>query len=265
MQSVNRLLIELHFTLYILLIAALLGAAMGSFINCAAARYVQGESALKGRSHCPVCSHTLHALDLVPIFSYLFLRGRCRYCGAAISKRCLYTELLGALILLSMLLSYSLSLEAAAYAVLLYILLAIALIDLDTGLVPDRLIVTGIGFFLFFALLSPNRLGYLWQGILGGIATALPLLLLVLLADKLMKKETMGGGDIKLFFMAGLYLGWKLGILLLIFSCLFGIFFAVIAKKKRGMEFPFAPSIFAGVWVCALWGLPLLNAYIGLF
>lgn len=80
-----------------------------------------------------------------------------------------------------------------------------------------------------------------------------------------MAKETMGGGDIKLIFMTNLYFGWKCGILLLIISCLFGIVFALAARKKPGMEFPFGPAIGAGAWVCALVGVPLINWYAGLF
>lgn len=252
-------------TAYILCIAALFGAAMGSFVNCASARLGSGESVLKGRSHCPACGHVLGAIDLIPVAGYLLLRGRCRYCGARIAPRCLVTELLGAAACVSLVLCYGVTLQAAAYAAMLFMLLAAALVDLDTGLIPDRLILMGIGAFLVYALFQKPVLPALLRGLLGGFAASVPLLLFVLLADRLMGRETMGGGDIKLFFMAGLYFDWQRAILLLIFSCLCGIAFAVYAKKKRGAEFPFGPGIAAGAFTTALFGAPLLNWYLGLF
>ena len=256
---------KLFSEIYVLLLAALFGAAMGSFINCICARLVKGQSALRGRSACPSCAHTLGSLDLIPVFSYLFLRGRCRYCGARIPKRCLYTELLGAALCLSLLLRYGLALQTAAYAALLFILMAAALCDLDTGLVYDRFILAGIGCFVLFALVQPAPVQTLLRGLLGGAVCSVPLLLLVLAADRLMGRETMGGGDIKLFFMAGLYFSWQCGLLFIIFSCILGILFALLAKKGRGVEFPFAPAIAAGAWLSVLAAQPLLNWYIGLF
>lgn len=252
-------------TAYILFIAALFGAAMGSFVNCASARLVSGESALKGRSHCPACGHALGVLDLIPIVSFLLLRARCRYCGARIAPRCLVTELMGAAACVSLVLCYGVTLQAFAYAVLLFVLLSAALVDVDTGLIPDRLILLGCGAFLLCALLQRPPLPALVRGGLGGLAASVPLLLFVLLADKLMGRETMGGGDIKLFFMAGLYFDWQRAFLLLLFSCVCGIAFAVYAKKKRGVEFPFAPGIAAGAFLTALFGAPLLSWYLGLF
>lgn len=251
--------------MYILFIAALFGAAMGSFANCAAARLSSGQSAMKGRSHCPACGHVLGVPDLFPIFSYLFLRGRCRYCDARISARCLYTELMGAALCVSLVLRYGVTLQAAAYMAVLFLMLAAALVDMDTGLIPNRFILMGIGVFLIYALLQRPVWPALSRGLLGGAAASVPLLLFVLLADKLMGRETMGGGDIKLFFMAGLYFDWKCSILLLIFSCLCGIAFAVIVRQKRGEEFPFGPGIAMGAWITALAGAPLLQWYMGLF
>ena len=109
-------------TIYSCCIAALLGACMGSFLNCAAWRVVHGESVLRGRSHCDVCGHVLAPRDLVPVFSYVFSHGRCRYCGAKLSPRHAVGEAVAALVFVSLLLRYDISLrtlEAWAVACLL--------------------------------------------------------------------------------------------------------------------------------------------------
>lgn len=98
-------------TVYSCFIAALLGACMGSFLNCAAWRIVHGESVLRGRSHCDVCGHVLAPRDLVPVFSYVFSRGRCRYCGAKLSPRHAVGEAVAALVFVSLLLRYDISLR----------------------------------------------------------------------------------------------------------------------------------------------------------
>lgn len=249
----------------VLLLCALLGLCLGSFLNCMAYRIARGEDFIKGHSKCPACGHPLGFWDLIPVVSYLFLRGRCRYCGARLSPRYILAELIAAAMLLSVVLRYDLSLQALMYGGLLLLLLAAALVDLDTGLVPDGFILAGIFWFLLMWLFSGAAFSALGRALLGGLAVALPLLLLVLGADKLLKRETMGGGDIKLFFMIGLYFDWRRSLLLLIFACLFGILFAGLAKKSRGAEFPFAPAIGAATWAVVLCGAPILAWYIGLF
>ncbi|MDD7254218.1 MAG: prepilin peptidase, partial [Firmicutes bacterium] len=81
---------------YVIVLAVVLGAVFGSFLNCMAWRMVHHESVLKGRSHCASCGHPLKAADLVPVFSYLFLKGKCRYCGEKISPRYMAAELVSA-------------------------------------------------------------------------------------------------------------------------------------------------------------------------
>ena len=111
-------------TAYCVFLAALTGSCMGSFLNCMAWRIVHGESVMKGRSHCDKCGHVLGAADLVPIFSYLFHKGRCRYCGAALSKCHLIAEVLAAVVFVSILLKFNISLQALKYLIFACVLLA---------------------------------------------------------------------------------------------------------------------------------------------
>lgn len=252
-------------TVYALAMAALFGLAAGSFLNCAALRTVSGESVARGRSHCPTCGHTLGVLDLVPLFSWLCLGGKCRYCRAKVSVRYPLTELLGALVFVSALLRWDISLRALEMALLGAILIWIALVDADVQLIPDRLIIAGIVVRVAFVLASGDIAHTALSSLIGGVSMALPVLLIALLLEKLLKKEAVGGGDIKLLFMTGLYFDWKLNILSLFLACLIGIAFALLARVKSGKPFPFGPAIACGTWLSMLFGDAIISAYLSLY
>ncbi len=257
--------------IYIYFITAVIGLAMGSFLNCFAYRYAEHKSVLKGRSHCALCGHTLSALDLIPVFSWLFLKGKCRYCGEKISPRYLISELVLALAYVSVLLRFGLTLDAARYAVLLSLLFTAAFTDIYCGLIPDRLVIIGTICAFGFAFFSPEGIvqGLLWT-LIDGLSVALPLLLIVLAYDKITGKEAMGGGDIKLMFLIGLFFDWKLNILILIFACFVGIAFALIKRPDGEMHeqkgaFSFGPALAVSAWVVMLWGQPVMDWYLGFF
>jgi len=156
-------------TLYCAIMSFVLGSVFGSFINCFAWRITHHESILKGRSHCAVCGHTLAALDLVPIFSWLFLRGKCRYCGEKISPRYMLTELaLGAAFLLCFL-RFGLSWETLRLMALSVALLGLSLVDLEIQEIPDGFILYGIALWALMLPLMAEAVKALWQGLLSGV------------------------------------------------------------------------------------------------
>ncbi|NTU89205.1 MAG: prepilin peptidase, partial [Actinobacteria bacterium] len=228
-------------TAYVLFVTVILGLCMGSFLNCAAWRIAHGESIAKGRSHCTSCNHVLGAKDLVPVFSWALQRGKCRYCREKISVRYLLVELLTAAIFISVVLKYGLSLTTVEMLMFVSVLICLSLTDLDDYLIPNRLVLAGIAINLVFSVVFTFVGGFTWwslfaglgQALIGGLSVALPLLFLTLIADKVMGKETMGGGDIKLFFMVGMYFSWQQNIFLLIVACVVGIVFAVISMKGK--------------------------------
>ena len=118
-------------TVYICVLTGILGACMGSFLNCMAWRIVHGESVLHGRSHCDVCGHVLGAGDLIPVVSYIIHKGRCKYCGAKLSAGHVFAEVLTALTFLLLVLKYDISLQALEYILLACLLLAAAFTDLE--------------------------------------------------------------------------------------------------------------------------------------
>ena len=249
---------------YCCFVAALFGACMGSFLNCMAWRIVHGESVLRGRSHCDECGHVLAARDLVPVLSYLFSGGRCRYCGAKLSARHVWAELISAAVYVSLLLQYDISLQTLEAWLLACVLLACTFADLEGYIIPDRFVAAGVVLFIATLFWEPEPLRRALDGALGGVTVAGGLLLLSLYMDKRMQRETLGGGDIKLLFLTGLFFGWKGNLLCLVLACVAGIVWG-LAGKRRGEAIPWGPSIAIGAWITALAGQPFINWYLGLF
>lgn len=261
---------------YVIFLTVVIGLCMGSFLNCTAWRMTHDESVMHGRSHCPSCGHVLSTMDLVPVFSWLFLRGRCRYCGEHISARYPLTEALMALVYVSVVVHYGVTLEALEMCVLMSLLLCLSLTDIDDFIIPNVLIVIGIINRLAYILVMDLVGGFQLAGffadciwtLVGGLCVAVPLLLITFVVDRLMHKSTMGGGDIKLFFLIGLYFTWQESLLLVIFACLIGIVFAIVFLKgrfSRDKPFPFGPSISIATWVTSLFGLSIIGWYLSLF
>ena len=254
---------------YFCVLAFGFGACMGSFLNCMAWRIVHGESVLRGRSHCDVCGHVLTAGDLVPIVSFLAHRGRCRWCGAKLSARHVWAEGLTGAAFVLILLRFDLSLQALGALTLACVLLAGALADLEGYIIPDRFIVAGVAARIPFFFFEDWR-RTLPDALLGGFAVGGGLLAFVLLYEKLRRVEAMGGGDLKLLFVTGLWLGWAKNLLCLLLACLFGIAFGLATQKRRAAQenaklFPWGPSICAAGIVTMLAGDAVIAAYVSMF
>lgn len=237
---------------YTIGIAAVLGACLGSFTNCLAWRVVAGESVLKGRSHCPECNHALGILDLIPIVSWLALRGKCRYCKAKVSPRYVIVEIIMATVFALLAWRFGIGVATLAYMALACILCAVTLVDADTYTIPNGFIIAGIivwaatvwfmepqagGFgigTLFVPYFGYGFLAVLVDGLAGGFAVGIGMLLLSLLFDKIMGKQTLGGGDVKLFFMVGLFLGLLLGVFNVLLSCIIGLVIAFVGNALSG-------------------------------
>lgn len=239
------------------LLAFFLGAALASFGNVVVWRLPRGVSFTRGRSQCPACGKTLAARDLVPVCSWLLLRGRCRACRARIPRRELYTELLGGLLSCAAFAVYGFTWCGLAACLLLLGLQTIALLDLDTMLIPDGLLLAPA---LALVFLLPEV--SLAAHIIGIFAASVPLLLLALLTGGF------GGGDIKLTAVCGLALGWQLTLFALFCGIVLGGAFALllVARKKAGRRdaIPFGPALAAGCGLALLVGKPVLAWYIGL-
>lgn len=252
---------------YFSVVAGLLGAVLGSFLNCAAWRIAQGKPFWKGRSHCPSCGHVLGVLDLVPIFGWLFLRGRCRYCREKISPRYPVTELLFALITLACLWRFDLTVAALRNEIFFCCLYCLSLVDLDSFIIPDGCLIVGAVAWLAAA----PCMGYSWLQaggyLLAAVVYAGGMLLVSLVLDRVLKKESLGGGDVKLFALVGLYLGLTGTLFALMAACILGLLFAAARRlvKGAGGQIPFGPAIAAAAELMLLFGDGLVNWYLSLF
>lgn len=248
--------------LYIYVLSFVFGTVFGSFINCMAWRIVAGESITRGRSHCPKCGHVLSAPDLVPLFSWLFLKGRCRYCKERIPFRYFLIELLTGIAFLLAAVRFGFSFESLRAMILACTLMGLSLVDYDSQIIPNGFILFGIVVWaVFLPLVSGNIIRDLLTGLAGGLGIGGGMLAVSLIFDKITGKDSLGGGDIKLFFMTGLYLGPAAGLFNLILACIIGLIFAALLKKQR---FPFGPAISIASFISLLYGESIVKWYSGL-
>ena len=248
--------------LYLSFVAFLFGAVMGSALNCLAYRMVRGKKWSGGRSVCPHCGHTLAPRDLIPVVSYLCLKGKCRYCGEKVSKRYVLTEACLGLCYVTLLLRFGLSLDLLSGLVLLSCLFSLSLVDLDTQIIPDRFLVIPAVIRIAQLIFEGNLIG----GILPGLIFGGGLLILSLVMDKILGKDTMGGGDIKLMAVLGLYFSIPECLLLLILACVAGIVIAsILMKIKDDTPFPFGPALSLAAYITMLIGEPVISWYLSLF
>ena len=256
--------------IYCCCVAAILGAVFGSFLNCAAWRIANGESVLKGRSHCTACGHALGALDLVPVFSWLLLRGKCRYCGTKIPARYPMTELLFALLTVLCLLRFDLTWLCLRNWIFLCCLFCLSLVDLENMIIPDRCLVIAVLAWVVFLPLAFPGWGAVLRSVLAAVVFSGCLLGLSLVMDRILGKDSLGGGDIKLFAVIGLYLGFAGTLFATVLACVLGLLFAAVKRRQspdteESAPFPFGPAIALAGALVLLYGEPLIRWYLSLF
>ena len=249
------------------LIAAVLGLVLGSFLNVVIYRLPRGLSLIHPGSHCPSCENPIRFYDNIPLVSFVVLRGRCRRCGSRIGWRYPFVEVLTGLCFVALFLRYGWTAQMAAYGVLMLFLIPISFIDLDKGLILNKLTIPGfiLGVCLVLGLQIENWKDVL-LGVLGGGGIGW---LIGRLGKLLFRKESLGMGDIKLLVMIGVYVGFpEIGI------CLFlGVLVAAVVmcwgmvfrKFRLGDTIPFGPFIALGTLVFLLWGESILDWYLGWF
>lgn len=243
----------------------LLGAAMGSFLHCAAWRISRGESFVTGRSRCPACGHTLGVIDLIPLFSWLILRGRCRRCGARIPVRYFLAELFFAALTVACLLRFGFTVLCLRNWAFLCCLFALSMVDAETREIPDGALIAAAVIWLVAQPFLQSGWADALRHIAAGVVYGAALLGISLLLDKLLKKESLGGGDVKLLAVIGVYLGFLPTLFALILACVLGLGQALATGKRRGAAFPFGPALSAACALMLFFGDALAAWYLNLF
>lgn len=238
------------------------GIVIGSFLNVLIYRIPRHENIAVVRSHCMQCGYQLKWYDLFPIFSYLFLRGKCRKCKAKISVQYPLVEALnGILYVIVFTFIYQQTTDSllccVLYCMLGSALLALSVIDFRTYEIP-------VGFNLFIGLLGVARIATDYENwlqyVIGGVSVSLFLLLLFVVSNG----RAIGGGDVKLMAACGLLLGWKSIILAFCIGCLLGGIIHPIRMKiaGEGRVLAMGPYLSIGVMIAALFGSQLINQYL---
>lgn len=249
----------MHYIFYVFIF--FLGTIIGSFLNVCIYRLPREESTVTKFSYCPGCRHRLYSRDLVPLFSYLFLGGRCRYCGALISPRYILVETFTGILYVLALAEMGLEPLLLKYLVIFSLLVVIIFIDLDHKIIPNPLVAALLSWGLLWQVLDPE---ITWAGALAGALLGGGSLLLVAVVSR----GGMGGGDIKLMLAAGFFLGPALTTLALFLGffsgALVGVALILLKKVTRKDYIPFGPFLSAGIIVAALWGQELVAIYLGM-
>lgn len=254
---------------YFLVVLIIAGPVFGSFLNCMAMRIARGEDFVHGRSGCRSCGHELSAADLIPVLGYVFLKGRCRYCGAKIGIRYPVTEVLFTVLALALyIVEGGPSWQLLRDLIFTGCLFAAALTDIDGLIIPDGIILFGVLDFLVFAWPVSGDIVRIGIHILAAGGVFAFLLGVTLIVDRILGKESMGGGDLKLFALCGLFAGPVGSIFIVLLTCVIGIILGLVLKifdrLTNGVYFPLGPAIAVSGYVMLIVGDPLISWYLNL-
>lgn len=244
----------------IYLIIFLYGIVIGSFLNVCIYRLPKGENIATVGSHCMTCNHKLAWYDLFPLFSFIFLGGKCRYCKTKLSPQYPIIEGINGVFYVLIFLINGLTIESIIYSLTFSALLVLSVIDWRTYEIPF-----GINIFIFVMGVIITAMDYPnWLSHLIGMVLVSGFLFIIILATS---GRGMGGGDMKLMAAAGLLLGWKNILLAFFLGCLFGsvIHLSLMKFAGKGRQLAFGPYLAAGILVAMLYGEQLINWYLGFF
>jgi prepilin signal peptidase PulO-like enzyme (type II secretory pathway) len=240
------------------------GAVFGSFANVLIYRLPKNLNFVSERSACPHCGKQIAFYDNIPFISYLLLKGKCRHCRQAISLQYPIIELASALLFMLVYLRFGLAWETLFAILFGFFLLILTVIDLEEMIVLDSLLLILLAAGMVRLFFQP---GILWWEAGLGLLIGFAFYAIVALFGKLVfRRDAMGGGDIKLAAVLGLWLGWKLMLFNLVFTfILAGILMLMLMAAgiiRRGEETPFVPYMALGALISLLYGDGLMQLYL---
>lgn len=246
--------------MYHYIFIAILFLLLASFLNVVIYRLPRGESLIYPGSHCTSCGHSLYPLDLLPIFSYLLLRGKCRYCQARIPAQYLLVEIITPLLWILVFMKWGFSMLTISGLLLTAVLVVAAFIDINEGIVPDALNLSG----LIMALgLSFFTIG-IRASLVGAVGFALIFFIIALLS-----RGGMGGGDIKLAALIGAFTGFPGALLVILISSWLGGLWAIALLLRGGAglktAIKFAPFLAIAAWLVWMYQIDLITFYLNRF
>jgi leader peptidase (prepilin peptidase)/N-methyltransferase len=258
--------------LYIIIF--IFGSVIGSFLNVCIYRMPQGLSVVSPSSRCTSCGKPIRFYDNIPVLSYILLKGKCRYCKTGLSVRYPIIEFLNAALYVLLLNRYG---HDSPWVLLVYFifissLIVIFFIDLDHQIIPNSITLPGIPLAVILGstilpdpFIRVDLLGYK-ASIIGFVAGGGFFYLVAILGKAILKKDAMGGGDIKMMAMIGGLLGWK-GVILTtflgsLFGSIIGVSLILLKGREWGSRIPFGPYLALGALISLFWGQDIFMWYI---
>ena len=236
-----------------------LGTILASFYLVIALRIPNKESIVSPASHCDSCKHKLAWFELMPILSYIFLRGKCRYCHKRIPLYTLLVELLNGVLFSLGYYMYSISYELFVYLIIVSLLIIIFVSDFKYLVIIDSPLFISMVLILILKFIYFGFDSFL-KSALAGLIIFVFLLIVKILGDKFFKRESLGWGDVKLSIFMGITLGLKLGLISLIIGSFIALPYATYyVIKKQEKEIPYGPFLILGVLICFIYQSQILE------
>jgi len=247
--------------IYYGILVFIFGTIIGSFLNVCIYRIPKDESILYPPSHCMNCNKKIKAYDMIPVISYMILRGQCRYCGEKIHLRYPILEFITGLLYVLIYINFGMGMEFIKYIVFISIMIVIGMIDFDTTDVYFKTtgtgIIAGIIFLALYFYMGLPIKTYVYGGVSAGIFLALIILI---------TRGGMGWGDVEIALICGLFLGFKYTVLMLflafIIGAIIGLVLILLGKKSRKDYIPFGPFIVIASFITVFLGQSILNWYL---
>ena len=268
---------EIIFNSLVTAIVFVSGSAIGSFLNVVVYRLPEGLSVIRPPSRCPKCLNQLKPYENIPVFGWLWLRGRCNHCRSTISVRYPLVEAATGLLFLLVFWRFGAGVQTLGFWALFSWLLALSLIDWDTMTLPDHLTRSGLVAGLVFQIAkgwwptfsSIDSVHYLvLDGIVGAVVGLWLFDIIALVGSLALRRTAMGAGDSKLAALMGAWLGWKYLLIAGFIACLAGAFAGggaiALGLLERRKPMPFGPFLALGTAITALWGEAILSTYLQL-
>ena len=247
----------------------ILGTIFGSFFNVCIHRLPREESIVWPASHCPACRRSIAWYDNIPLVSVILLKSHCRHCGALIAPRYFMVELVTGMVYLWIWLYYGWTIQALVGAVLFSLLLIATFVDLEQQIIPDEVSVGGLvaGIVISTGVPALHGKAIWWQGLTDSLFGALTgggmIYVTGVLGNFIFRKESMGGGDVKLLAMLGAFLGWQKVIFVYLVAPVLALPLGLFLKLVRRQEvIAFGPFLSLAGWIGFVWGDRLIAWYL---
>jgi len=254
---------------FLIFLFFLLGLEIGSFLNVCIDRLPRGESIVSPPSHCEACGHRLAAKDLIPLFSYLWLRGKCRFCGNSIPRKLFYVELVSGVIYAFLYWKYGLTPELGAMVFYAALFTIIFMVDLEKNVILNKIVYPAMAIAVILGVLGiqPELPQWPVEGI-ANVAMGGGVGFLFFFVLAVASRGGMGWGDVKLAGLIGLATGFPMVLVAIVLGAGLGAIVGVVlmAAKKKGMKsrIPFGPFLSVATMITLIWGSDMLNWYAGL-